>query len=275
MTESQILRPLSIVEMLDRAFRLYRNHFWALISIGAAALVPMTALKVLSQVVWGNTTIVNLVQSGFVLYLVQACLTVAISAIHLDRPLSVKESFRDGSSRFGPIWAAQFLQGLALGVPLLLFACALQAGPGGSVISIILLLLFIPYAAFLSTRWSVVIPGITQEGLKASDGLRRSWELTEGAFWRVLGVLFATGLLTYLVAGLPGLLLAYGLLALFPDQQIAPLTELVLTGLSLILTLPLSTGVTVLLYYDLRVRREGYDMALEAERLSTDPDQPE
>jgi hypothetical protein len=266
----QSLRPLSIGELLDRAFRLFRSRFWQLTGIAALSLLPMTGLQLLAQLAWMDTRVADLAQSFLVLPLVQGCLAAALACAHLGQPSSIGEAYRSGLRRYWVLWGASLLQGLAIGSPIVLLSCgAFALGTGGWAL-ICLAVLVIPYAAFLSTRWAVTVPGIMQEELGATGGLRRSWSLTAEDFWRVLGVTLLANLLAFFVAELPGLAIAYGLPYVLPDAQIGPMLQIVTTGLSLILTLPLSMGVTVLLYYDLRVRREGYDMEIQAGKLAAD-----
>ena len=102
-------------------------------------------------------------------------------------------------------------------------------------------------------------------------GLGRSWRLVRGSAWRVLGIL----LLTYLIVGvastilrLPFSLLAgLGTLAQTPTAT-ALLASVAISSVGVIVatavTRPVTTGVTVLLYTDLRMRREGLDITLQA-----------
>ena len=272
---SNTLRPLHTGEMLDRAVRLYRNHFFLLIGIVALAIVPMIILQVLSQIVIGDSRIVTLLQSVFVISLVQGSLVYAISSAYFGQPFSIGTAYRAGVHHYGSLWGSFVLQGLAIGVPVgLIIGCGIVTTAtmdGGIIVMLISILLFVPFAVYLGTRWLLTIPGIILENQGATDGLRRSWNLTDGVFWRVLGVSILTGLLTFFVAQLPGVAVTYGLAFFFPEAAIGPYIEIVMTGLSLILALPLSMGVIVLLYYDLRVRREGYDLELQAQELATNP----
>ena len=56
---SHTLRPLRTGEMLDRALRLYRNHFLLFSGIVALAIGPMTVLELLSQMVIGDAAIIS------------------------------------------------------------------------------------------------------------------------------------------------------------------------------------------------------------------------
>lgn len=256
------LRPLQISEILDRTLRLYRSHFMLLISIPLLAAVPIVGLQVVSQFIWHSTRLVDLIQNSFVQVLVSSALVVMISQAYLGSPPSTGEAYRVAARRYGSAWGSNFLMGLAIVLPFVALACgATMLIVSGGIW--IILLLALPYVAFLGTRWSLTLPGILLEHLDAMSGLRRSWSLTEGVFWKVFATSFLANLLILILATVPQLAIGYGLEMLISDLNILSVIETVLSQLSLILTTPISIGVTVVLYYDLRVRKEGFDLELQ------------
>lgn len=273
MQPTPMLHPLSIGEILDRAFRLYRHHFARLLSIPLICLVPMTVLEVISQLLWQTTQLANLLQ-GLVQLLVTSTLVVAISRAYLGQVPAIGQAYRAGSRRYASAWGASFLMGLAIGVPLAAVGCGVVLsrtaidGPGGLCLLPVLLAM-ISFAVFLSTRWSLVLPCIFIEESGAQEGLARSWSLTQGVFWKVFSTSFLANLLVLLIATLPQVAIAYGLQAFMPDTAMGPLIEIIISQAGLILTAPLSTGVLVALYYDLRVRKEGFDIDLQIRPPST------
>ncbi|MGV8907832.1 MAG: glycerophosphoryl diester phosphodiesterase membrane domain-containing protein [Propionicimonas sp.] len=66
---------------------------------------------------------------------------------------------------------------------------------------VLIFLLLVPLSIFIQTKLLYTIPAIAIEGLGGIDGLRRSWGLTRGAFWRTLGY--------YLVASISVAVLSY------------------------------------------------------------------
>ena len=98
------------------------------------------------------------------------------------------------------------------------------------------------------------------------EGIGRSWALTCGSFWRVLGILVLAGLITGIVNGMLsfGLGLIFGVVALgLPAAQplVTALTMLLTSVLSAFV-LPFTAAVTALTYIDLRMRTEGLDVEL-------------
>ncbi len=266
MSSLPLLRPLSIGEILDRALRLYRSHFLLLVSIPLLALAPMAVLQVVSQFLWHTTQLIDLIQNGFVQVLVSSALVVAISQAYLTRAPTLGQAYRAAGQRYASAWGANFLMGLAIGVPTAVLTCGVIAMSGEGLWLVILLIM--PYAVFLGTRWSLILPGILLEHLGAQAGLGRSWALTQGAFWKVFGTSFLAGILVILLATLPQLAITYGLGLLVPNTDIISLVETVFAQVGVVLTTPVSVGVTVVLYYDLRVRKEGFDLEWQAHQAS-------
>lgn len=264
MSSVPLLRPLTIGEILDRALRIYRSHFGLLLSICLAALAPVTILQVISQLLWNTTALVDLIQSAFVQLLVSGALVAAIAKAYLSQPPTMGEAYRTASEHYGSAWGANFLMGLAIIAPVFAVSCAATMLRMGEGIWLVLLLI-VPLAVFLGTRWSLLLPSILLEDLGSQAGMRRSWDLTEGSFWKVFGTSFLASLLIIVLATLPQLVIAYGLEMLLPNVPIVAVVETVLTQLGIMLTLPVSVGVSVVLYYDLRVRKEAFDLALQAQ----------
>jgi hypothetical protein len=130
---------------------------------------------------------------------------------------------------------------------------------------------------FLYVAWSLAPPALMLERVGIITALRRSWTLVLGSWWRVFGILaLATLIATFVgqAVATPFALLGALLdgLGTAPADEI-PLATLLLSSLGTlvagVITLPFTAGVTALLYVDLRMRREGLDLALQ--RATTDP----
>jgi membrane-anchored glycerophosphoryl diester phosphodiesterase (GDPDase) len=129
-------------------------------------------------------------------------------------------------------------------------------------------LLLIALSVFLTVCFLFVVPAVVLEGQNPIDALRRSWELALSSFWRVLGIYLLLTLLVFVLTLVPAGALSFVIGIVFSDpseiiiQQ--SLSNLVSYSMQ-ILVLPLSViGITVL-YYDLRVRKEGEDLQMMAQ----------
>jgi hypothetical protein len=100
--------------------------------------------------------------------------------------------------------------------------------------------------------------------------LARSWRLTRGSFWRVLGIALLTWLIGSFGGGIlstPFSIAAVIAPAIWPDQGLV--LALALQSLGAVaqnaFVAPFLAGVATLLYVDLRMRREAYDVELMGE----------
>ncbi|MFC4036329.1 hypothetical protein ACFO3J_33525 [Streptomyces polygonati] len=134
---------------------------------------------------------------------------------------------------------------------------------GGSIVAI-----------WLWVQWSLAGPALTLEKQGAIAALRRSSKLVRGEWWRVLGVQFVglliAGVISTLIEipfiAIGSLVADDGSSSLFGSDSNLSWTYLVISGVGQLLastvTLPISAGVTTLLYMDQRIRRESLDIEL-------------
>ena len=150
------------------------------------------------------------------------------------------------------------------------------AGQAGLVIGIIiggilylaaLLLIFVPFI-YLTARWVAALPSLIDQDLGPIEALKKSWALTKGQSWRCVGYVLLLGLL-YGVLYLGLISIAFFAAALVYKTSVgASIAIYAAVGAILpVLWQPLSTAAFVLLYYDLRVRQEGYDLLLRVQQI--------
>lgn len=172
---------------------------------------------------------------------------------------------------------------LFFGLLVVLFGLGLNATGGdgpASVIGMIVLIgaIFVAYilvlivvfapGMYLSARWIASIPALMLEQLGPVAALRRSWHLTQGHFWRSVGVMLLLTLIGSLALSMPVAVVQQIAAFLMPDQlQLIFIFSTVSGYLLSVLWQPLFMIGLVLLYYDLRVRGEGYDVQVRVEQL--------
>lgn len=179
--------------------------------------------------------------------LTTAACVKAVSDVYLGHPTSFQESLRFAVRRVGPFLAMTILSvlGLVLGF----------------------LLLIIP-GIWLYAAWSVDAQALLIERRGPAGALGRSRQLVKGRWWPVAGVLIVTGLMTALVgAAVEGGLVGTAFLTGHPSVLLGVTVVTVAAMVSQIIVTPFVASVRTILYYDLRVRREGYDVDLLAEQL--------
>jgi hypothetical protein len=255
--EDPNLKSLSVPELLDRGFQIYRHHAALLLSIAALIHIPAMIVESFLAVYLVDNRLGN-IASNFLSPFVQLALTLAVSNLYLGKGISIRNSYSQSAGKYFTIFGANILIGLAILIPSAILGVSFVIGiPTGIFAS----LFFVPAIIFWSTRWSLTLPVILLEDTTASKGLGRSWSLTDGYFWRVFGTSFAASLLTMLLSILPVLFINYISTGLFQfPYQVTAVANVVVERLASIFSLPFSTAVSVLIYYDLRIRKEGFDL---------------
>jgi hypothetical protein len=175
--------------VISEAWELYKRHYNHLIPVAAVVYVGiavLSALLVAILSVFG--ALVAAVLSIVGVFWVQGALTRAVQDIRDGRAdLSIGETFRSVQDKIGSIGGASLLAGLG--------------------ILIGLILLIIP-GLFLMTIWSLIVPAIVLENVRALDSFGRSRALVKGNEWNVFGVVVLTFLILFAFGLVLGLILS-------------------------------------------------------------------
>ncbi|QXC61382.1 hypothetical protein KSP35_00555 [Aquihabitans sp. G128] len=266
------LRPLGVGELLDAAIRIYKSRAKTLLLSVAVPLVPVLIFTALIQ--WSSQSsltvdpttgnpnfdggdaalqLVGTLVAAFASIVASSIATAAcfrsISGAYVGDDPSWKESLRFGLSRFWSVLGLTILTGLATALGLI--ACLVGV--------------LWPLAFF-----AVAMPALLVEGLGAGEAMGRSRALVRGMGWRTLGVVLLGLVLSF---AFQAVVSAPLVLVLFADA--GPAVQSVLQAatsiVSSIIVTPFSAALTMALYVDLRVRKEGFDLALWAQRLGDAP----
>ena len=269
------IREMSFGEILDGAFAVYRRHFGVLVGIavvctGLPAVIYMYMTMVGFAFVSAVTVLVWLVLYG-VGGLVAAGATIhVIAQAYLGEVPRLGESIRFAWGEIGRIFVAGLAKYLIIflvsSAPLAIgFGVAMVAADpiiGAASLSIALLVA-IGIAVVFSAAYAVVTQVVVlEQETRAAQSPRRSWMLTRG--YRVKA--FAVGVVFAVLLSLP-FLAAGALEAIFPNLAV------MLSGGSSLLQFiiyPVLPSALTLLYYDLRVRQEGFDITLLGHQLGID-----
>ncbi|EEH64367.1 hypothetical protein HMPREF0044_0104 [Gleimia coleocanis DSM 15436] len=138
------------------------------------------------------------------------------------------------------------------------------------VLFLLALLIVGPLYLVLSIKLFFSTPATVIQGLSPISALSYSWNLSKGYFWRLLGM----SLLFSLTLGMATSMLSFPLSAILnlpvfffatePTTALlfASVAGILSSSIIQIITLPLTTGFNTLLYVDMRIRKEGYDIEL-------------
>jgi hypothetical protein len=199
-----------------------------------------SALHVAARAMLAMSITVPIVMVGYILQ--SAAMTLMVSRAYLGQSLSVAGGFRGAFTRLWPLLGATLL--------------------AGSLSMFGLLFLVVP-GVLLMIRWMFTTPAIVIEGHGATASLSRSRDLTEDAYGRLF--------LLFILLCLLSLGINLGVGALVPDAVDAiPVLGQLVGMISQVLVSPLSVTALTLAYFDVRVRKEGFDL----ERLALGLGQP-
>ncbi len=134
-------------------------------------------------------------------------------------------------------------------------------GGAGVFLALVALVATVVIAATLAVRLSLGVQAVALEEAGAIRALARSWHLTSSNTWRTFGVIAIASIVTSILAtALAQLLGAVTVDGHAADLGYAALAETVVSALAALLFAPVSPVVQCVLYYDLRVRRDAWDL---------------
>ncbi len=247
------LEAMTFGMILDRAFQLYTRDFFRLTGI---MIIPQVLAYLNSRLLGslqaaGPTSstlpaiIVSLVFSFLVSVFGSAAVTASAGSRYLGKESTILQAYGAAFRRLGVLigaWIVAFLF-VVLGFLVLV--------PG----------------IFMALSNCLITPVALLEDLSAGRTRRRSKELIKGFRWQALGLaaVFLAGYLALFATLMLGIRLFGG-----PALQVflGSIAYRVTANLLAILVAPLASVVTLLVYYNQRIRKEGYDLVFLAEAVA-------
>jgi hypothetical protein len=271
------LKPMELGEILDGALTIFRRHFGVFVRLGVVALWLPVALTVYIQLSGGvEQHFILWSVAQFIAYFAGLFLTAAairvISDSYLGRPPELSDALALGASKIWPL----FLVGLGKSIILVLIGVLVGvvaavavpamagAGAGAALVAILLVGVGCWFLIFVACGYGVTTPVVVLENLSgAFDAFGRSWELTRTFKRKIFGI----AVVTYLIVFVPiGAVSGLGAYAAIESPLIGRMVEVISAALPIVMT-PIMSCVFTLMYYDLRVRREAFDLQLLGEQL--------
>ena len=279
MGEAPRLKPMMSTEILDAAFRLYRANFATFLGIFAVVYVPITLIVVafsgylFSQaqaallgaadeaaqeiaqrdlaVTTGLIQLVDVLLYALIAVpLATGALTCAVGMRYLGEPVTIGKAYRKILPLFFKYVGTTLLSGLVTGLGFMM--CLV---PG-----------FFFMTWFFATTCVVCL-----EGIGGTAAMGRSRDLVRGFGWKIFGFLILTGMLQGVLVG-PVSVAAELIFPQITDSLALQFTmsTVLQQTLGMIVT-PFFSAVLVLLYYDLRIRKEAFDLEVLAKNLGKAP----
>ena len=275
------LRPMGIGDILDATFSLYRANFSLFVATVAIVEVPLQIISIILQLAivdstktlqgLGTTTggltqqqtntlvhwlftllgvgAITAIITGIALVIQSAALAVAISNRFLNRTTTVGEVYQAAISRLGPLLVAIIWVGIRL--ILLGIACVVLIG--------------IPFLIYFYVAWSLIAQVVMLENASGMGASGRSRQLITGYWWKALGLLVITAILVAILGGIPAAIISGAMSGAGLGAR--TLVSGIVGAIVTILLRPIQAGATTLLFYDLKIRKEAFDLEAMARQI--------
>jgi len=263
------LRPLSVGEIIDVAIKIWRRHLPTLARIVFVVVAPVQVLSALVAAsvspgtgftgvdaagnpsvdthavgAWLAGMITAQALAAVAFLIASAAVLRAVSVAYLGGEPEWRDSLRAAAARLRSLIWLGFLMG------------------GGLMLAAVAL--FIPFI-WLGVSWSIAFPVLIAEGAVGTGALRRAFRLVRGRWWATFGALVLAFMFQAFVGLVLGIPLGLFLSSRDPGSALALVISTVVGIVSSVITTPFMAAVLVLVYFDLRVRKEGFDLELLAQ----------
>lgn len=237
-------RARSNTEILDAAFELYRRYFPIFFTIGIVATLPSVIALYLgtpaTAITLNSLLTINgacRILSAFIYPFSEAAIIAATSSAYLNSSVDLTRAVRTALARpvqvLASVWATLLLLGIGF-------------------------VLFIVPAFIVFKRYFAIPATVVLENRSVGSAMKRSRQLSNGNGKRIFALLGSVILFLLIISIMLG-----GLIASSGMGALSAIVELVvLAALN-----PFAAIVATLLYYDIRIRREGYDIELMADAM--------
>ena len=271
------LRPLGIGEILDVSLKIAWRNAGTLLRIVLFVVLPAQVLTSLVQVSAvpdyepggflgggsGTTTVSEGDESAQVAALVAAFL-ISFLASQLATGACFK-AVAEGYLGEAPSWRA------SLGFAFRRLHSILWIVLLGGFLTVLGLLVVIVGAVYLWVSFAVALPVLMTEGLRGRRALSRSRRLVKGRWWKTFLLLVVASLLAAIVGGAVTGAVAALTFASPDDPALGFVVGSISGTVGSLVTTPFTAAYTTVLYFDLRVRKEAFDLQLLAEQLGVEP----
>jgi hypothetical protein len=244
------LRPRSATEILDAGFQILKQQYGTFVVLAALAYLPYIIFMLFIgasvrgaspdevSVATASASLIALPIALIWFPIAETAVLVGASDALLGRPVDATSALRAVLSRFGNVLLAAILKGILVMVATVFFIV-----PG-----------VIVWLGLFATPAVVVF-----ERLNAVESMGRSWNLAKGMKGKIFGVM----LLAYLIIFAVQMAVTIVVTAVGGNDIVASIASSVLV----IFVYPLLGICVALLYYDARIRKEGFDLQVLAGEL--------
>ena len=265
------LRPLSLGEILDVSIKICLANWRTLIKAVVIVVVPV---QIISTILTADYTVssfdfsassaqtpeetldeINQYLGGLVISGILQLCAVGLATAACFRAIAQAYLGESADWRSSLSFAWQHVPSL------LLLTLLYVLGIVGAT-----LLLILP-GIWLYVAWAFALPVLLIEGARGRSALGRSFALVKGRWWRTFGTLVIGFILAGIISALVQGVFLVGILV-GDDNRAVVLVLAALAGIvGLAITTPFQAALLTVVYFDLRVRKEGFDLELLAQGI--------
>ncbi len=265
------LKPMRFEDILDTTFSLYRKHFWLFLGLVAFSVLSELVLHLLSdfsELFFDHSFLLGIAAvlitiTFFVIGI--GGIAIGSGATYLGENITIRSALQQTMDRFWQLMGCFLLWLLVVTV-------------------LTVTVIGIPFAIYFAVRWGLFIQTIMFEKPVISIALGRSSELVKDMWWRVFGMLLAILLLSTVVHAIIEISIGFILIAtnLVSEVDFIDILQWGLFGESFESSTPLFHAISIvihlgvyaisfpiwiigitLLYFNQRIRKEGFDIEMQ------------
>jgi hypothetical protein len=299
---NRTLESKSLKDILIETFAIYKSNFLRLIAIVAIVQVPMVVLSIIANLLmpvyaelgteatspfmpllWIPISLAFLVAS----VLMGGAIIHAVSEQYFNQSINIGRAYSFAWHRMGDMFWAVVLVCLAMAgifLATILISVIIAAAVGGIsdwliafAIAGTLTFALAPAAIYLGITWAFILPTAMLEGCSPTAALAHSSALVKQNWWRVLGIVLLLltivsiiGVIFY-IPSMPGVAtwaITGAITGVYTGLPTGVVTwAIVGNAIGSIISVPIGITGTALLYFDLRVRKQGYSLDALANEL--------
>jgi hypothetical protein len=302
MTSRPDLRPRSIGENLDAGFKLFTSNFKQLVTLAAIILVPVAILNAVISSAAGNFNYLDLISDPesvdladqFGAFIALTMLTSIIGALgslvvqagavgvigdaYQGKQRTWREGLSIGLRKAFPVLLTGILIGLmAISVVIVLVIAFIILAQVSEILSVIVAF-FAVFGLLISifTLAYVTVPALIVENLSPVQAIGRSVSMVRRRFWPTFWTGFLAAIIVGIISAIVSSIIQLSVAgpAFFSAAETGELSgglvfasSAVSSALVSIFQTPFLAAVGIAVYFDLRVRQEGFDLELLAREL--------